>query len=147
MRELFDHWLLLCLLLGVAACGGTLPSAPVSVGGKFADPAAITKQQLDVPDKSPSNENQMATGDELAMVRSPVTPPQPKPRTDPSLVIKPGDVSETAAESVTEKLAPEDSTTTLDVVEADATEKPFTEQNTDDVINITHQHDQFRGFK
>ncbi|MEK9610236.1 MAG: penicillin-binding protein activator [Alphaproteobacteria bacterium] len=135
MRQLFNHWPVLCLLLGVAACGGTVPSAPVSVVGKSADPAAISKQQPDVPDKSPSIENQTATGDELAMVRSPVTPPQPKPRTDPSLVIKPGDVSEMAAESVTEKLAPEDSTTTLDVAEAEATEKPFTEQNTDDVIN------------
>ena len=122
-------------LLGVAACGGTVPSAPVSVGGKPADPAATSKQQPDVPDKSPSIENQTAHGDELAMVRSPVTPPQPKPRTDPSLVIKPGDVSEVAAESVTEKLASESSTTTLDVAEAAATEKPFTEQNTDDVIN------------
>ena len=135
MRQLFNHWPVLCLLLGVAACGGTVPSAPVSVGGKSADPAAISKQQPDVPDKSPSIENQMATGDEPAIVRSPVTPPQPKPRTDPSLVIKPGDVSEMAAESVTEKLVPEDSTTTLDVVEAEAMEKPFTEQNTDDVIN------------
>jgi branched-chain amino acid transport system substrate-binding protein len=135
MRQLFNHWPVLCLLLGVAACGGTVPSAPVSVGGKSADPAAISKQQPDVLNKSPSIENQTATGDELAMVRSPVTPPQPKPRTDPSLVIKPGDVSEMAAESVTEKMAPEDSTTTLDVVEAEATEKPFTEQNTDDVIN------------
>ena len=134
MRQLFNNWPVLCLLLGVAACGGTVPSAPVSVGGKSADPAAISKQQPDVPDKSPSIENKTAAGDELEMVRSPVTPPQPKPRTDPSLVIKPGDVSEMLAESVTEKLAPEDSTTTLDVIEAEATEKPFTEQNTDDVI-------------
>ena len=135
MRQLFSHWPVLCLLLGIAACSGTVPSAPVAVGGKSADPSAISKQQPDVPDKSPSIENKTATGDELAMVRSPVTPPQPKPRTDPSLVIKPGDVSEMAAESVTEKLAQDDSTTTLDVVEADVTEKPFTEQNTDDVIN------------
>ena len=125
MRQLFNHWLVLCLLLGVAACGGTVPSAPGPVDGKSADPAAISKQQPNVPDKLPSIENQTAHGDELAMVRSPVTPPQPKPRTDPSLVIKPGDVSEVVAESVTEKLASEDRTTTLDVAEAAATEKPF----------------------
>ena len=134
MRQLFDHWILLCLLLGVAACGETVPSTPVSVVGKSAYPSAMSKQQLAVPDKSPSVESQTATSDELAMVRSPSSP-QPKPRADPSLVIKPGDVSEITAEPVTEKLAPKDKVTTLDVVEATATEKPFTEQNTDDVIN------------
>ena len=135
MRQLFNHWPVLCLLLGVAACGGTLTSTSVSVGGKSADLAAMSKRQPDVPDKSLSIENQTAIGDERAMLRSPVTPPQPKPRTDRSLVIKPDDVSEMAADSVTETLSPEDGTTTLDVVEVGATEKPFTDQNTDDVIN------------
>ncbi len=134
MRQLFIHWFLLCLLLGVAACGGTVPSVPVLGGSKSAYPSAMSKQQQAVPDKSPSIENQTATSEELAMVRYPPWP-QPKSRTDPSLVIKPGDVSEITAESVKEKLTPESSTTTPDVVEAEATEKPFTEQNTDDVIN------------
>ncbi len=135
MRQLINHWLLLILLLGVTACGGTVPSVSVSEDGKSADLSTTSKRQLAVPDNSPSIENQKATGDELAMLRSLVTPPQPKPRTHSSLVIKPGDVSEMAAESLMEKLVPEDSTTTLDVVEVEAAEKPFTEQNTDDVIN------------
>ncbi len=134
MRKLIDHWILLCLLFGVAACGKTLPSAPVSVVGKSAYPSAMSKQQLAVPNRSPSVESQTATSEELALVRSP-SPPQPKPRADPSLVIKSSDVSEITAEPVTKKLAPNDKVTTLDVVEATASEKPFTEQNTDDVIN------------
>ena len=134
MRQLIDHWILLCLLLGVAACGETVPSTPVSVVGKSAYPSVMSKQQLAVPDKSPSVESQTATSDELAMVRSPSSP-QPKPRADQSLVIKPGVVSEITAEPVTEKLASKDKVTTLEVVEATAREKPFTEQNTDDVIN------------
>ena len=107
MRQLIDHWILLCLLLGVAACGETVPSTPVSMVGKSAYPSAMSKKQLAVPDKLPSVESQTATSEELAMVRSPSSP-QPKPRVDPSLVIKPGDISEITAEQATEQLAPKD---------------------------------------
>ena len=112
MRQLFNHWLVLCLLLGVAACGGTVTSTSVSVGGKSADSVARSKRQPDVPDKSLSIENQTAIGDERAMLRSPLTPPKPKPQTYRSLVIKNDDVMRWSRFGDRDTV-PEGSTTTL----------------------------------
>ena len=140
MRQPFYQWLVICLFLGLAACGGTVASGPASISGESTDEAAapVAKGVAKLASAgSETSAEEQGTADEveLAMAGSSVTPPQPKPRTDPSLVIKPGDASAEESESVTKKLAPENGATTLDVVEAETTEKPFTEQNTDDVIN------------
>ena len=135
MRQLFNHCSVLWLFLVLAACGGIVPPSPVQVGGKTAEPAPTSKQQTVVLDKTSLIEDPTASVDEQRMAGSTVTPPQSKPATDPLLVIKPGGGVEEVAEYVAEKLSPEEAVTTLNLVEVETTEKPFTKQNTDDVIN------------
>ena len=135
MRQMLIYWPMLLLLLGFVACGETVPSSPLLVVGKAVDIKAISKEQNRSPDKSTSIETRVDTGDELAMVISAVTPPQPKPRNEPFLVIKPDDIDEVVGELAAEKLAPVEVVTTLDVIEGEVPEKPFTEQDTNDVIN------------
>ena len=139
MRLFFNYLRVICLFLGLAACGGTMPPSPVIMTGKSPDVAVVAMQGdgKTLPNQVQASADKNRTSKEIdpVMVRLPVTPPKSKPRTDLSLVIKRADASEDIGKQAIEKLTPKTSATILDIVEINAIEKPFTEQNTDDVIN------------
>ena len=135
MRQLFIHWPLILLVLGFVACGETVPNSPLLVVGKASEPAAIGKQKKENSDNSTLIKARVDSGDELAMVELPVTPPKPKPLNESSLIIKPDDTHEFASESAAENLTQVQATGAPNLTEVEVSEKPFTEQNTDDVIN------------
>ncbi|WP_277253823.1 hypothetical protein, partial [Neptunomonas phycophila] len=66
-----------------------------------------------------------------------VTPPQPKPRVVPSVTVKPKLAPEGQDElaSAEEQKQKESAETDVKATDSKLSEKPFTEQNTDDVIN------------
>ena len=43
MRQPFYQWLVIWVFLGLAACGGTVPSGPASISGESTDEAAAPR--------------------------------------------------------------------------------------------------------
>ena len=83
MRQPFYQWLVIRLFLGLAACGGTVPSGPASISGESTDEVAAPVAKGDAKLASAGSETSaedQGTADEveLAMAGSSVTPPQPQ---------------------------------------------------------------------
>ena len=127
MRVPLQCAFVLLLGLGLAACGATTPP-PKSPSLKTSTEETTTSQTSTATPEA-QNADQVAIKD--------VTPPQPKPRVVPSVTVKPKLAPDGQDElaSAEEQKQKESAETDVKATDSKLSEKPFTEQNTDDVIN------------
>ncbi len=127
MRVPLQCAFVLLLGLGLAACGATTP--PPKPPSLKTSTEETTTSQTSTATPEAQNADQVAIKD--------VTPPQPKPRVVPSVTVKPKLAPDGQDElaSAEEQKQKESTETDVKATDSKLSEKPFTEQNTDDVIN------------
>jgi len=129
MHRLFRLWICGCVVAGLAACGMATPppiDRPVLEKPTQASPSATADDPAE-PDKADDQPEIEVT----VQAPEPVAPPIPKPSIAPTITInpKPEDGSEATQDSTPDDPA------VPEVADNETSDKPFTDQNTDEIIN------------